>query len=92
MLALFIDYLIECVYLTVCYYCLDHYTIQYKVIPDTVFCSTYQNTCQLKVPLIVSGIFLLIFITFNVEMCIPRSLATHWDHIFQSVLDHFDVI
>lgn len=66
--------------------------MQYKVIPDTVFCSIYQNTCQLKVPLIVAGIFLLIFITFNTEIYNPKSLATHWDNIFHNVLDHFDII
>lgn len=49
MLALLIDYLVECVFNCVLY-CLYHYTVQNKVILDMVFCSKYQNTCQLKVP------------------------------------------
>lgn len=68
-------------------------TIKFSIMSYlTQFCVAYSKMCRLKVPFNCSGIFLLMLITFNIEMCIPRSLASHWDHIFQSVLGHFNFI
>lgn len=39
--------------------------------------------------LLLHVLFMLMFCTFNAEICIPRSVAGHWDHIFQSVLGVF---
>lgn len=40
--------------------------------------------------LLLHVLFMLMFCTFNTEICIPRSVAGHWDHIFLSVLGVFE--